>query len=84
MPCIMLIITRFRVGKGALIGEIQKMFWKASTYVFIRVCLGNKPSPPPPPPPIAEESMIKIANAGKESQLEAYKALVDQRELMIL
>ena len=55
-------ITRFRCGKYTLIGDIRKMFWQikisekdqlyygviynGETYVFTRICFGNKPSPP--------------------------------------
>ena len=84
MPDILQILTRFRTGNIALLGDIQKMFWqirvhsddqkyqgviwKGDTMVFTRVCFGNKPSPP-----IAEESMIKIANHGKNSHPDAAK-----------
>ena len=70
------VITRFRCGQYTLIGDIRKMFWqikiaetdqkfhgvihKGGTYVFTRVCFGNKPSPP-----IADSSMVKMAHHGK-------------------
>ena len=78
MPDILQVITKFRVGKFAMVGDIQKMFWQIrlhtddqkyhgviwneNTYVFTRVCFGDKTSPP-----IAEESMIKVAHYGKDS-----------------
>ena len=70
------IVLRFRCGKYTL-GDIRKMFWqiridaedekyhgviyKGNTYVFTRVCFGNKPSPP-----IANMSMLKMAQDGKK------------------
>ena len=90
MPDMLEILTLFRTGELAMIGDIQKMFWqirvhsadqkyqgviwKNETYVFTRVCFGNKPSPP-----IAEESMIKIAQHGKESYPEASNTLMMKR-----
>ena len=90
MPDILQIITSFRVGKYAILGDVQKMFWqihvhpddqkfqgviwRKETYVFTRVCFGNKPSPP-----IAEESMVKIAHHGKISHPEGSKTLSTKR-----
>ena len=90
MPDILQIITSFRVGKYAILGDVQKMFWqihvhpddqnfqgviwRKETYVFTRVCFGNKPSPP-----IAEESMVKIAHHGKISHSEGSKTLSTKR-----
>ena len=44
------------------------------TYVFTRICFGNKPSPP-----IAELSMIKIAQSGKTTHPLGYKCLYHKR-----
>ena len=90
MSDILQIVTRFRSGKYTLIGDISKMFWqikinehdqkyhgvifKGETYVFTRVCFGNKPSPP-----IAELSMIKVAEHGKTSHPNASQALLFNR-----
>ena len=90
MPDILKVLTLFRVGKYALIGDIQKMFWQiklydedqkchgvvweGKTYVFTRVCFGNKPSPP-----IADECMLKIAHEGKESHPGASFILTHKR-----
>ena len=81
---------RFRSGSSALIGDVKKMFWqikisnedqkyhgiiyKGETYVFTRICFGNKPSPP-----IAELSMVKAAQSGKESHPLAHRALLYKR-----
>ena len=81
------IIMRFRSGSSALIGDVKKMFWqikisnedqkyhgiiyKGETYVFTMICFGNKSSPP-----IAELSMVKAAQSGKESHPLAHTALI--------
>ena len=83
-------LTRLRSGDYVLIGDVKKMFWqimiaeedqmyhgviyKDETYMFTRVCFGNKPSPP-----IAEMSMIKVAEKGKESHPYASFALLFKR-----
>ena len=70
-------LTRFRCGLYTLVGGIKKMFWQIKiskedqiyhgviwegiTYVFTRVCFGDKPSPT-----IANYSMTKIATFGEE------------------
>ena len=90
MPDILQVVTKFRVGKFAMVGDIQKMFWQIrlhpddqkyhgviwneDTYVFTRVCFGDKASPP-----IAEESMIKMAHIGKDTHPEASKTLINRR-----
>ena len=84
------VITRFRSGKDGLLGDIRKMFWQIKiseedqkfhgvihnkkTYVFTRICFGDKPSPP-----IAERSMIKIALHGKETHSAASSVLIHKR-----
>ena len=71
------LLTAFRSGYVALQGDIKKMFWqislseydqqfhgiiyKGETYVFTRVCFGDKPSPT-----IANDCMKKIAKEEKE------------------
>ena len=83
-------VTRFRCGNHTLIGDIRKMFWqikintedekyhgviyRGETYVFTRICFGNKPSPP-----IADMSMLKMAEHGKESHPLAANALIYKR-----
>ena len=81
-------IVRFRSGSSVLIGDVKKMFWqisnkdqkyhgiiyKGETYVFTRICFGNKPSPS-----IAELSMVKAAQSGKDSHPIAYPALLYKR-----
>ena len=76
------IITRFRSGHYAILGDMKKMFWQigickndqryrgviyqGESYVFTRICFGNKPSPP-----IAELSMLKIAEQGRNTHPQA-------------
>ena len=77
-------ITKARTGKHVLIGDMKKMFWQVKmseedqrfhgimcegeTYVFTRVCYGDKPSPS-----IADYSMRLIARSGKsELPMAAY------------
>ena len=71
------LLTAFRSGYTALQGDIKKMFWqislseydqqfhgiiyKGETYVFTRVCFGDKPSPT-----IANSCMKEIAKKEKE------------------
>ena len=71
------VLTGFRSGYVAIQGDIKKMFWqimlseydqqfhgiiyKEETFVFTRVCFGDKPSPT-----IADICMHKIAREGKE------------------
>ena len=90
MPNIVQIVTAFRTGRYALIGDIKKMFWQiklhrddqqyhgviwmGNTYVFTRVCFGDKPSPN-----IAEEGMLKIAKSGRYTHPEASKAILNNR-----
>ena len=50
------------------------VIYKGNTYVFTRICFGNKPSPP-----IAELCMIKIAIFGRESHPTASKVLIHKR-----
>ena len=82
IPNIIEMITKFRCGKIALIGDIQKMYWQinlhkgdqkyhgvvwnSKTYVFTRVCFGEKPSSP-----IAEEAMLRISKDGKDTHSNA-------------
>ena len=70
-------LTQFRCGKFAILGDIKKMFWQIKlnlaaqkyhgviwideTYVFTRVSFGGKPIPP-----IANHSMMKVAEFGKD------------------
>ena len=90
MSDILQIVRRFRSGKYTLIGDISKMFWqikitekdqlyhgviyKGESYVFTRVCFGNKPSPP-----IAEMGMVRVAEHGKFSHPHASQALLFKR-----
>ena len=70
------ILTRFRCGLWSIQGVIKKMFWQiklnrddecyhgviynGQTYVFTRVCFGNKPSPA-----ITNKCMIRISENGR-------------------
>ena len=83
IPNILTIIMKYRTGEIVLIGDIQKMYWQikihesdhkyhgivwnAKTFVFTRICFGEKPSSP-----IAEESMIRVSQAGKNTHPEAF------------
>ena len=84
------VLTKFRCGVYASVGDIRKMFWqiqiheedqryhgvvyKSGTYVFTRVGFGNKPSPP-----IADRAMLKIAAYGRDSQTLGSQALLYNR-----
>ena len=77
MSDIFQIITKFRAGDSVIQGDIKKMFWQillseydqqfhgvihnGETYLFTRVCFGDKPSPI-----IADICMQKIAREGKD------------------
>ena len=50
------------------------MIQKCETYVFTRVCFGNKPSPP-----IADQSMVKMAYHENETHPDASSALFFKR-----
>ena len=81
MNDILQVLTNFRAGNTAIQGDIRKMFWqimlsdydqqfhgvlyKGETFVFTRVCFGDKPSPI-----IADSCMKMIANEGKEQYPE--------------
>ena len=87
---ILQVLTRFRVGKNALLGDIEKMYWqihlhpddqkyhgviwKNRTYVFTRVSFGNLNSPP-----IADRGMIRIALQKRETHPLAYEVLIKKR-----
>ena len=78
MTDIFQVLTRFRCGLWTIQGDIKKMFWQiklserderyhgiiynGQTYVFTRVCFGNKPSPI-----IANECMMRISASGKSN-----------------
>ena len=84
------VLTRFRSGDTAIQGDIKKMFWqillseydqqfhgvlhKNDTYVFTRVCFGDKPSPT-----IADVCMQKISKDGKEEHPHGSEVLEDKR-----
>ena len=90
MPDILKILTMFRFGKYAMIGDIEKMFWQIhiddedqkfhgilyndTTYVFTRVSFGGKPSPT-----IADSCMVKIAHEGKDTHRGAASILSRKR-----
>ena len=83
-------ITRFHSGKYAIVGDIKKIclqikiskedqmyhgvVYEGETYVFTRVCLGNESSHL-----IAEQSMIKIAEAGSNSHPNTSMVLLHKR-----
>lgn len=87
---ILQVLTRFRVGKNALLGDIEKMYWqihlhpddqkyhgviwKGRTYVFTRVSFGNLNSPP-----IADRGMIRIALQKKNTHPHATEVLIKKR-----
>ncbi len=82
-------ITKARCGKYVLIGDMKKMFWQikmseddqrfhgimceGETYVFTRVCYGDKPSPS-----IADYSMRMIAQAGK-TELPKAASMIEKK-----
>ena len=90
MPNILGVLTQFRAGEIAYIGDLKKMFWqmklhindqkyhgvvfKGETYVFTRVCFGEKASSP-----LADESMVRISKFGRNTHPEASKALLNER-----
>ena len=79
-------VTKACSGKYVLIGHMKRMFWQikiseedqrfhgiiceGETYVFTRVCYGNKLSPS-----IADYSMKVIAQAGKQGLPKAANML---------
>ena len=84
------VLSRFRSGKNALVGDIRKMFWQikldpedrkfhgviwnGETFVFTRVCFGDKNSPP-----IADYCMKLIAYEGRISHPKASEILMNKR-----
>ena len=90
MTDIFQVLTGFRCGKFTKQGDIKKMFWQIKlnksdeqyhgvifdeeTYVFTRVCFGNKPSPN-----IANECMMRIAAEGKDEFPHGAKVIIDKR-----
>ena len=84
------VLTRFRAGNNALLGDFEKMYWqihlhpsdqryhgviwRGKTYVFKRVCFGDNNSPQ-----IADFSMKRIAIEKKESHPRAYEVLMKKR-----
>ena len=50
------------------------VIYNGETYVFTRICFGNKPSPP-----IADMCMVKIAHHGKETRALASQVLLFKR-----
>lgn len=87
---ILQVLIRFRAGKIALLGDIEKMYWqiklhpedqryhgliwKGQTYIFTRVCFGDNNSPP-----IADLSMKRIAIMKRESHTRASEVLLRKR-----
>ena len=59
---------------GVFLHVLYILYGKCDTYVFTRICFGNKPSPT-----IAELSMIKMAQVGKETHPLASNMLLKNR-----
>ena len=83
-------LTGFSCGKFTIQGDIKKMFcqiklnksdeqyhgvmFDGKTYVFTRVCFGNKSSPN-----IANECVMRIATEGKDKFPHGAKVITDKR-----
>lgn len=90
MTDIMKMLTHFRCGKFAILGDIRRMFWqilldkddeqyhgivyKQETYVFTRISFGGSPSPN-----IADNCMASISQEGKDRYPLGAKVIEDKR-----
>ena len=88
---ILRVLIRFRLGKVAMMGDIQKMFWqillhpenqkfhgviwKGAMYIFTSVCFGDNNNSPP----IAEHSIRLIAFQNKDTHARARDVLINKR-----
>ena len=90
MTDIFQVLTSFRCGLWTIQGDIKKMFWQikldesderyhgviynGQTYVFTRVCFGNKPSPI-----IANQCMMRISVRGKSEYPHGSNVIANKR-----
>ena len=92
MSDIFQLLTNFRCGSEVIQGDMKKMFWQIrlcdydqqfhgiiynkNTFVFTRVCYGDKPSPP-----IADSCMNNISMYGKKD-FPLGSAVVEKRRFV--